>query len=81
MLPLIPIFAGLSALGSLTGGVTGLLKTIQSWNSNKNVPTHLGRGLYIKPYKGGKYKIEKGSGLYVKPYKGNRLRGRKMTKN
>lgn len=83
MLPLIPIFAGLSALGSLTGGVTGLLKTIQSLNSNRNTPTHLGRGLYIKPYKGGKYKIEKGSGLYVRPYKGEGLRGkgRKMSKN
>lgn len=70
VLPLIPIFAGLSALGSLTGGVSALVKTVHEWNSNKNKPTHLGNGLYIKPYKGGKYKIEKGEGLYVNPYKG-----------
>jgi hypothetical protein len=71
MLPLIPIFAGLSALGSLAGGVAGIVKTVSDWKSGKNTPTHLGKGLYIKPYKGGgTYKIEKGSGLYVRPYKG-----------
>lgn len=67
MLPLIPIFAGLSAFGSLTGGVSALVKTVREWKSNNNKATHIGGGLYIKPYKGGKYKIEKGEGLYVKP--------------
>jgi hypothetical protein len=70
MLSLIPIFAELSALGSLAGGVAGIIKTVSDWKSIKNTPTHLGKSLYIKPYKGGKYKIEKGSGLYVRPYKG-----------
>lgn len=68
-LSLIPIMAGLSALGSLTGGVTSLVKTVREWTSNKEHPTHIGNGLYIKPYAGGKYKIEKGGGLYVRPYK------------
>jgi hypothetical protein len=79
MLPLIPIFAGLSALGSLAGGVAGIVKTVNEWKSIKNTPTHLGKGLYIKPYKGGKYKIEQESGLYVRPYKGGELQ--KITKN
>lgn len=62
ILPLIPIFAGLSALGSLAGGVAGIAKTINEYktarqNSNKE-SIALGRGLYIKPYKSG-------NGLFV----------------
>lgn len=68
-LSLLPIMAGLSALGTLSGGVTNLVKTVRNWGSNKEGPTHIGSGLYIKPYAGGKYKIEKGGGLYVRPYK------------
>jgi hypothetical protein len=68
MLPLIPIFAGLSALGSLTGGIAGVVKTIKEFN--RTTPSHLGNGLYLAPYKGGSYKIQKGNGLYLAPYKG-----------
>jgi hypothetical protein len=68
MLPLIPIFAGLSALGSLTGGIAGIVKTIKEFN--RTTPSHLGNGLYLAPYKGGSYKIQKGNGLYLAPYKG-----------
>jgi hypothetical protein len=68
MLPLIPIFAGLSALGSLAGGVAGVVKTVNEFN--RTTPFHLGKGLYLAPYKGGSFKIQKGKGLYLTPYKG-----------
>ena len=56
VLPLIPIFAGLSALGALTGGVANVVKVANEFNRNK--PSHLGKGLYLTPYKGNSYKIE-----------------------
>ncbi|KAL4143971.1 hypothetical protein QTP88_006216 [Uroleucon formosanum] len=59
VLPLIPIFAGLSALGALTGGVGNIVKVVKELNSGKNIPVHLGRGLYLTPHKGTSYKIVK----------------------
>ncbi|KAL4092500.1 hypothetical protein QTP88_027001 [Uroleucon formosanum] len=56
VLPLIPIFAGLSALGALTGGVANVVKVANEFN--RSTPSHLGRGLYLTPYKGNSYKIE-----------------------
>lgn len=62
-LPLIPIFAGLSALGALTNGVTGITKAINEAKSAKNqldeAARHnkmmesiaMGKGLYLRPYK------------------------------
>ncbi|KAE9523730.1 hypothetical protein AGLY_015871 [Aphis glycines] len=55
VLPLIPIFAGLSALGALTGGVANVVKVANEFK--RNVPSHLGNGLYLTPYKGNSYKI------------------------
>ena len=64
-LPLIPIFAGLSALGALTNGVTGVAKAINEAKSAKNqleeANRHnkmmesiaMGKGLYLRPYKAG----------------------------
>ncbi|XP_060856638.1 uncharacterized protein LOC132934343 [Metopolophium dirhodum] len=75
VLPLIPIFAGLSALGALTGGVSNVVKLANEFK--RNTPTHLGGGLYLAPYKGNSYKI--GSGLYLTPYK--RGGGKKAKKN
>jgi hypothetical protein len=69
MLPLLPIFAGLSALGSLTGGIANVVKTVNEFN--RTTPYHLGKGLYLAPYKGGSFKIQKGNGLYLSPYKGS----------
>lgn len=74
VLPLIPIFAGLSALGALTGGVANVVKMASEFN--RKTPSHLGNGLYLAPYKDNSYKI--GSGLYLTPYKGGRI---KTTKN
>ncbi|KAL4153628.1 hypothetical protein QTP88_001461 [Uroleucon formosanum] len=71
VLPLIPIFAGLSALGALTGGVANVVKMANEFN--RNTPSHLGKGLYLTPYKGNSYKIEtpqkSGGGVKAKKYR------------
>lgn len=66
ILPLIPIFAGLSALGSLAGGAAGIAKAVgdykaakknfaESERHNKMMESiALGKGLHIRPYKNGK---------------------------
>lgn len=70
ILPLIPIFAGLSALGSLAGGASAIAKTVNDYlaakksladNSRHNPtePISIGKGLYVKPYKNG-------HGIFVK---------------
>lgn len=71
ILPLIPIFAGLSALGSLAGGAAGIAKAVHDYKSaQKNLQESerhnrmmesiaIGKGLYVKPYK-------KGNGLFFK---------------
>lgn len=65
VLPLIPIFAGLSATGSLAGGVAGIVKTINEYKDAKKrleeLKRHneklealcIGKGLHIKPHKNG----------------------------
>lgn len=70
-LPLIPIFAGLSALGALGGGAAGIAKAVndaraaaeqlkESERHNKLMEAvAMGKGLYLKPYR-------KGLGLYLK---------------
>lgn len=64
-LPLIPIFAGLSAAGSLAGGITGIRNAVKDFKSAKkqladfkkhNVNMKslcFGKGLHLKPYKNG----------------------------
>lgn len=73
VLPLIPIFAGLSALGALSGGAAGIAKAVndarsakqqldESHRHNKTMESiAMGKGMYLKPYK-------KGMGLFLKPY-------------
>ena len=70
ILPLIPIFAGLSALGALSGGAAGIAKAINSAKAarqqldeaqrhNKTMESiAMGKGLFLKPYK-------KGLGLFL----------------
>lgn len=65
VLPLIPIFAGLSAVGSLAGGISGITKAINEYKNakkrlgelqrhNKKIEDlSIGKGLSIKPYKDG----------------------------
>ena len=74
ILPLIPIFAGLSALGSLAGGAAGIAKAVNNYKSaqkeleeskrhNKMMESiAIGKGLYVKPY-------GKGNGLFLRPAK------------
>lgn len=74
LLPLIPIFAGLSALGSLAGGAAGITKAVNDYKvAQKNLQESerhnkmmeavaLGKGLYLKSHK-------KGAGLYLQPPK------------
>lgn len=79
-LPLIPIFAGLSALGSLTGGVASIVRALRDASAAKDALKEAkyhnrvmeaigigktGSGLYLKPYKNG-------HGLFLKPYGGAR---------
>lgn len=64
-LPLIPIFAGLSAAGSLVGGAAGVAKAINQFKTAKKQLSELerhnkqieavciGKGLHLKPYKNG----------------------------
>lgn len=76
ILPLLPIFAGLSALGTLAGGAAGVAKVIHDVRSgrqqlaeaerhNRNMEAiaigKSGKGIHLKPYRSG-------LGLYLKPY-------------
>lgn len=72
-IPLIPLFAGLSALGALAGAGAGIAKTVNEAKANKNelmeTKRHnqtmesiaLGKGLYLKPHN------KTGLGLFLKP--------------
>ncbi|KAJ8974553.1 hypothetical protein NQ317_000529 [Molorchus minor] len=73
---LIPIFAALSALGSIGGGAAGIAKAVNDAKAAKQKleedkrhnlameQATVGKGLYLRPYK-------KGMGLYLAPYKKN----------
>lgn len=70
ILPLIPLFAGLSALGSLIGGAATVAKTVlNARKARQEVVKNgssiaVGDGMYLKPYK-------TGVGLYLEPYSKN----------
>ena len=74
ILPLLPIFAGLSALGSLAGTAAGIAKAVNAVKTSRDELAEKnrhnrqmeaiaigknGKGLYLKPYR-------KGLGLYLK---------------
>lgn len=58
VIPLLPIFAGLSALGALTSGAASVAKVITDNKNAKKTLAELerhnrateGKGLYLKPY-------------------------------
>lgn len=73
ILPLLPIFAGLSAIGALTGGVSQVVKTVKDVAAAKKrfseMKRHnqalessvaLGNGMFLKNYK-------TGYGLFLRP--------------
>lgn len=79
ILPLIPIFAGLSAIGALSGGAAGIAKAVNDVQTAKDK---------LKESKRHNETMEaialgkKGSGLYLKKYKkGYGLYLKKMSKN
>ncbi|XP_050543419.1 uncharacterized protein LOC126906708 [Daktulosphaira vitifoliae] len=58
VLPLITLFSALSALGGLAGGISNVIKTAHELKTNKKQGNgikryRVGRGMYLKPYKGG----------------------------
>lgn len=65
VLPLIPIFAGLSALGSIVGGTSSIVKAINEYKNAHNQMEEkkrhnekmeaiaMGKGYFLKPYKNG----------------------------
>ena len=73
ILPLIPLFAGLSAVGALAGGAAGIAKAVndskaakqqleENKRHNKTIESiAMGKRLHLKPYK-------QGFGLYLKPW-------------
>ncbi|CAH2015845.1 unnamed protein product [Acanthoscelides obtectus] len=73
VLPLIPIFAGLSALGALSGGAAGIAKAVSDANSAKQQlqesqrhnkmmeAVALGKGMFLRPCK-------TGMRLFLQPY-------------
>lgn len=73
---LVPLFAGLSAVGALSGGAAGIAKAVIEANKAKKELKEnkrhnqtmesiaMGKGLYLKPYKNG-------LGLYLQPQSKN----------
>ena len=67
-LPLIPILAGISALGGAASGVSSIVKSIGEIIAAKKKifpgeTKKVGNGLYLAPYR------KNGLGLYLAPYK------------
>lgn len=70
ILPLIPIFAGLSALGALAGGSAGIANAVVSANKAKKDYNELKRhNESMEAIALGKSATKAGAGLYLKPYK------------
>jgi len=68
ILPLLPIFAGLSALGSVAGGAAGLVKTINDVRvAKKQLQETMRHNKAMEQQQIPSKQI--GDGLYLKPYK------------
>ena len=67
ILPLIPIFAGLSALGSLAGGAAGIAKAVSNVKSTQKALEEANR--HNKTMEAIALGGKKGNGLYLRPYK------------
>lgn len=67
MLPLIPIFAGLSALGTLAGGTAGVVRAIAAASeAKKELKENKRHNQMMEAISIGKSR--KGNGLFLKPY-------------
>lgn len=70
VLPLVPIFAGLSALGALMGGSAGVANAVLSANKAKKEYNELKRhNQTMEAVALGRNATKAGAGLYLKPYK------------
>lgn len=72
VLPLIPIFAGLSALGALAGGSAGIANAVISANKAKkdfNESKRHNESMEAIALDGRNLKRKAGAGLFLKPYK------------
>lgn len=70
VIPLIPVFAGLSALGALMGGSAGIASAVVSANKAKKDYNEMKRhNELIEAISLGKGGSKIGGGLYLKPYK------------
>lgn len=70
VLPLIPIFAGLSALGALAGGTSSVIKTINEAQQAKQMLSESQRhNRMLEAVALGKQNAAAGAGIYLKPYK------------
>lgn len=80
---LVPLFAGLSAIGGLTGGVSGVVRAVNaSQEAKKKLIEAQRHNRTMEAIAIGKQKSVDGSGLYLKPYrKGMGLYLRHPTKN
>lgn len=78
ILPLIPIFAGLSALGSLAGGAAAVYNAVRATRASKKGAglrkegisigkSTRGQGVYLRPYR-------KGYGIYLQPYASSKIK-------
>lgn len=88
ILPILPVLAGLSAVGSLIGSTAGVVKTIkyikngkaqleENKRHNRAMEMKIGSGLYLGMDRG-----KRGSGLYLRPYrKGKGLYLKPTSKN
>lgn len=70
LVPLVPIFAGLSALGALMGGSAGVVNAVTSANKAKKDYNELKRhNQSMEAIALGRQNRKTGSGLFLKPYK------------
>lgn len=69
-LPLIPILAGISALGGAVSGASNIIKSIKEIIDGRKSGDRkkIGNGLYLAPYR------KNGYGLYFQPYQPKNLR-------
>jgi len=65
-LTLIPVLVGLSELETLASGVANIVRTIRGIRSKASSSVHLGKGVYLSPYKNaGSYTIARKSDAFA----------------
>jgi len=74
-LPLIPLFAGLSALGALTGGAAGIAKAVNDSNHNKEMEKIAAeKGVTVVTQASPSTQGSSGGALFLNPYQGKGIK-------